>query len=415
MLSRVLVVLLVVVTVIASVAIVVLGTVEARSSRQPLDAFYLPPYDLTVSPVAAPGAVVRVEAVPGAPAGMRVWRMVYLYTDAKGELAPVSAQVALPAGEQPDAGWPVILMAHGTVGLGRQCATSLAPLHAISLPGIPVSEISTFVSNVEPLVRAGYAVVQSDYPGLGVPGLTNYLIAQTEATAVLDSGRALRNTGLARFQPGSVVWGHSQGGHAAWFTTTLQPSYAPDEAILGTIMLAPATNLEALFNDIYDPNQASPLTGLALIAVVAYADNYPQLDARRLVAPAFWSWLPELATSCIAAILPFRNYLPQDVFAINPTQDPVTAQLLALNTPQPQRLASPLFIGQGLADPVIAPAVTDAFQAQVAAAGTAVTYRTYPGVNHFEVPTASFQDVLAWLRTLPPPPVPQRVPPAGSP
>ncbi len=116
-----------------------------------------------------------------------------------------------------------------------------------------------------------------------------------------------------------------------------------------------------------------------------------------------------LGTSCLDTLLPFRHYLPQDVFRVNPTRDPVTAQVLALKTPRPQRLDAPLFMGQGLADPVIDPAVTDAFPAAVAAAGTPVTNRTYPGVNHFDVPVASLPDVLAWLRTLPAPPVPVRV------
>ncbi len=44
----------------------------------------------------------------------------------------------------------------------------------------------------------------------------------------------------------TVVWGHSQGGHAALWTGMIAPSYAPDVHVVGMAALAPASNLNGL-------------------------------------------------------------------------------------------------------------------------------------------------------------------------
>jgi len=44
----------------------------------------------------------------------------------------------------------------------------------------------------------------------------------------------------------TVVWGHSQGGHAALWTGILAPTYAPEIAILGVAAVAPASDLGPL-------------------------------------------------------------------------------------------------------------------------------------------------------------------------
>ena len=60
----------------------------------------------------------------------------------------------------------------------------------------------------------GYAVVASDYAGLGTPGLMNYLSGKVEANSIVDSVIAARSAGL----PLSPTWalvGQSQGAGAA--------------------------------------------------------------------------------------------------------------------------------------------------------------------------------------------------------
>ena len=78
------------------------------------------------------------------------------------------------------------------------------------------------------MLAHGYVVVATDYEGLGVPGVHPYLVGISEAHAVLDSVRAARELPAAQATHRFAVWGHSQGGHAALFTESLQPSTRPN-------------------------------------------------------------------------------------------------------------------------------------------------------------------------------------------
>ena len=43
------------------------------------------------------------------------------------------------------------------------------------------------------LLKAGYAVVRTDYEGLGTPGVHPYLVAASEGRSVLDAAAAARS------------------------------------------------------------------------------------------------------------------------------------------------------------------------------------------------------------------------------
>ena len=63
-------------------------------------------------------------------------------------------------------------------------------------------------------LKAGYAIVRTDYEGLGTPGDHPYLIGRSEGHSVLDAARAARklDSGIGKRV---VIAGHSQGGQSA--------------------------------------------------------------------------------------------------------------------------------------------------------------------------------------------------------
>jgi dipeptidyl aminopeptidase/acylaminoacyl peptidase len=136
-------------------------------------------------------------------------RIVYASTAPDGESATVSALVIVPTAPAPPDGRPVLAWLHPTTGVDRACAPTLGPAPFTQIQGLPL------------FLAAGYAVVATDYPGLGGPGIHPYLVGASEAHAALDSVRAARH--LPGVQAGMrfAVWGHSQGGHAALFTGQL--------------------------------------------------------------------------------------------------------------------------------------------------------------------------------------------------
>lgn len=132
-------------------------------------------------------------------------RYVYSTVDQHGQTAASTAAVFLPHGTAPDGGWPVLAWAHGTTGLGDDCTPSAQARG---------ERDSTFLNH---WLDEGYAVVASDYVGMGTPGLMSYLNGRVTAANVVDSVTAARDLDSvgADLSPTWAVIGQSQGGGVA--------------------------------------------------------------------------------------------------------------------------------------------------------------------------------------------------------
>ena len=113
--------------------------------------------------------------------------VLYTSVTPKGKRVAVSGSVSVPKGKPPKHGWPVISFAHGTTGTADVCAPSR------NRKGNPAR---AYISYIDPelnaWLKAGYAVVRTDYQGLGTPGPHPYLIGKAEGRSVLDIVRAAR-------------------------------------------------------------------------------------------------------------------------------------------------------------------------------------------------------------------------------
>src|SRR2546423_792282 len=118
----------------------------------------------------------------------RNWFVKYRSVGIDGKAINVTGTVSLPKRKAPKNGWPVISYDHGTTGIADQCAPSRDandnPAHLYN-------------SYVYPLLNrwlnAGYAVVRTDYQGLGTAGVHEYLNGVAEGRSTLDIVRAARN------------------------------------------------------------------------------------------------------------------------------------------------------------------------------------------------------------------------------
>jgi hypothetical protein len=144
----------------------------------------------------------------------RAFKLTYVTTDARGRRALSTGTVFVPKGQAPRGGWPVISWAHGTSGLGDRCAPSVVG------PALPRRD-RPYLAN---WMREGYAVVASDYAGLGTPGVPAYLNGRSEAHNIVDIVKAGRAYARAHLSPASrlarkwVVIGQSQGAGASIYT-----------------------------------------------------------------------------------------------------------------------------------------------------------------------------------------------------
>src|SRR5258705_7571805 len=203
--------------------------VRASITMHAPDAFYDLPTDVTRKP----GALLRSEPLKDVilPAGVRGWRILYATTVDDSTPATAVAIVFAPT-DSSGSPRPVIAWEHGTTGLLQKCMPSL-----LSTPtkGIPERDR---------IVMGGWVVVATDYSFAEKVGPHPYLIGEGEARAALDSVRAARQMSELTLDKRMVVWGHSQGGHAALWTGIVGPRYAPDLEILGVAAIAPAANIK---------------------------------------------------------------------------------------------------------------------------------------------------------------------------
>lgn len=92
------------------------------------------------------------------------------------------------------------------------------------------------------MIDRGWAIVATDYPGVGTAGRYPYLIGAGEGQATLDGLRALRQVDDAHASNRVMLWGHSQGGHATLWAAQIAADYAPDLDVVGVAALSSATD-----------------------------------------------------------------------------------------------------------------------------------------------------------------------------
>lgn len=348
------------------------------------DAFYTPPDTVPVEP----GRLLRSEPFRrGVPDGATAQRILYTTTRDDGVSAVASGIVVTPNGA--DGPTPVIAWAHGTTGWAPGCAPSVL--------NEPFESGALFI--LDEVVTRGWSLVMTDYVGLGTASPHPYLIGQGEGRSVLDALRAARELPGAELADDTVVWGHSQGGHAALWTGILAPSYAPELTIDGVAALAPASDLPALVEVV------GSITGGSLFAayvVQAYTDVYPDVGFDAYVRPGARVIVREMAQRCLSEPSTLVSVLgsvllDKPIWHVDPNSGPFGTRLRE-NVPI-GAIAAPLLIGQGSADTLIRPEAQDAYVARRCAEGGQVDYRTYAGRDHVGLVDANSPavvDLLQW-------------------
>ena len=228
---------------------------------EPVDPFYRV---VATDLMGAHGDVIRVRTMSG-PAALdsaAACELVIYQSTRVSDGAPiaVSGIVAIPQGNPPTGGWPVVSWSHGTVGVADRGAPSLdsEELADIGDPTDPPMTVHRKI-NAAPhgllneFLNRGWAVVMTDYEGLGTRGPHPYLFGTSEARGVLDivrAARALHNrdtaTGQETISRRFVIVGHSQGGQAALFAAHLAPTWTAELTLLAVAAIAPASAQERL-------------------------------------------------------------------------------------------------------------------------------------------------------------------------
>jgi pimeloyl-ACP methyl ester carboxylesterase len=353
---------------------------RASITMQAPDAFYEPPADMPRKP----GVLLRSEPLKDVvlPAGVRGWRI--LYATSVDDNTPATAIAIVFASTVPPAGpRPVIAWEHATTGLLQKCMPSL------------LSAASKGIPERDRMVMAGWVVVATDYSFAEKGGPHPYLIGEGEARAALDSVRAARQISELTLDKHIVVWGYSQGGHAALWTGIVAPRYAPDLEIRGIAAIAPAANIEkSLAMNVEADKRFGPYLALS------YSRFYPDIRFEQALRPEAVDAARQIVNLC--CFLP-----PEDaerIQALAATFDGpalATSSNKALQARLEQNTAdglitAPVVIAQGLSDIVVPSSATDAYVEERCSAGQRLEYWTFAGRDHLTIvqPGSPLEELL---------------------
>ncbi|WP_030864629.1 lipase family protein [Streptomyces sp. NRRL F-2747] len=250
------------------------------------------------SPVAASAAEGRAgdivsvapsafHPLPGQPTGTKAWKIHYRSTTADGVPNTVSGTVIVPQDGRTGPR-PLVTYAVGTVGMGDSCAPSN------NLPYGTAMEANL----IQQLTLRGWAVVVTDYEGLGTPGVHTYTVGPSAGRAVLDAARAatrLPEAGLSADTPVGIM-GYSQGGQAGSWAAELQGSYAPELKVKGTA----TGGVPADLLKVADFNNGSYGAGLVFMAAAGQDAAFPELRLDSYLNPAGKALVAGMKEGCVA-------------------------------------------------------------------------------------------------------------------
>ena len=332
-----------------------------------------------------PGMVTSQVALDNAPEGVRAWRVHYITGGRSGAaLQETSAVIMAPEADRTAEPRGVVAWTHGTWGTASQCAPSLSERFFEVTPAVGA-------------VAMGYVVVAPDYPGLGAGTVHPYLVGQPTGQSVIDAVRAARRMPEVNAGRRFVVWGESQGGHAALWTAMIARD-AGDLELLGAAAGAPPTDLAANFREATDPNARAFLTALATESWSRYFDVPLELGKRRtpgLVRKLAGQCVSTATTpklSTIVGMLALRRDLKKDDFT---TRSP-WSRIIAENSVS-ARLPVPVLLAQTREDPLVSPRVTRDFARRACGEGVTVGWIDLPGKDHATTARQSSAATLAWI------------------
>lgn len=356
-----------------------LGAAADSSVPAPKGDLYQPPRPL---PDAPPGTLIWAQKVakPRLNPPATIWRVLYHSRTRDGTDVAVSGMALVPDAAPPAGGRPVYAWAHGTSGMGDQCAPS-----------------KHIRDNLPPYggqqVERGAVVVATDYDGLGTPGDPTYLVAVAEGQAVLDSVRAVAGLPNVGGLGDVVIAGHSQGGGAALFAGELAPSYAPELHVDGVLALAPNAELSTVVPAV----ERSVYLGFVLLTAVGWQAGY-HLDPARYLTPAAVKDLPRVAKECVdATIHRYKTRTRAQVVKQELVDVPALRKLMDENSPGGLDPHVPIFLAQGDRDEQIPPVVSAQLDAKYCGLGATVSRHLYAGASHDGVVDAANDDALAWI------------------
>lgn len=330
----------------------------------------------------------------------RAYRITYVTSDTFGRRALSTGEVFLPRGRTPRGGWPVISWAHGTSGLADKCAPSRVG------PAEPARDFAY----LRTWMRQGYAIVASDYTGLGTPGLHAYLDGRTEAHNIVDMVKAGRNFtrrhlgSWARLSRKWVTIGQSQGGGASIYTARYATEFGgPGLDYRGAVGTGTPANIEKVLLLLGPKLPPVPVLPEGITSYIAYIlasleYAHPELGIDTALTDEGRHWVARARRACV---IDFEEELKGvnlgDWFTRPLALLPNFAATVKDYMAMPESgFDKPFFMANGLIDTDVPMAVTAAYVLVLTLNREPVEFHTYP-TDHNGTMAASLPDSVPFV------------------
>jgi hypothetical protein len=341
-----------------------------------LSKFYDTPNPL---PSGKPGDLIRSEASNEyyLSADFSAVRILYHSRSANEREVAASGVVLVPNGTPPGGGWPIIAWAHGFSGAARQCAPSL-------LRNLYYGPLLSMYVNL------GYAVVATDYTGLGTNFRSAVVDVQSNAMDVIYSIPAARaavpQLGARWVAVGSSLGANVTIGVAEMEGGTRVPGY------LGSIAISVDPDLKATYE--------RPLKeqSIEMLPFLAYGIKtvYPEFDIRDMLTDKGLAAYPQVNESCdslrSSSGLPASGMLKQDW-----KNNKFVKQFFSRNILGQKAAYRPLLVISDDGDPAMPLSMTAQVVAHMCKKGDVIQFDKFSDPQPSLVIGDSVRDQVAWI------------------
>lgn len=323
----------------------------------------------------------------------KAWNVLYQSTDSRGAANVVTGTVIVPTTPWTGGGErPVISYAVGTHGLAQRCA-----------PSLQLSQGKDYeAANISAALKAGYAVLVSDYQGYTNGATPTYLAGASQGNAVLDIVRAATQVPLSGITSSAkvAIWGYSQGGQSAAWAAQRQAAYAPGVKLTAVAAGGVPADFPTTARYLDGSTGASFLLG----GVIGLAQQYPEAIPLSTLANADGqATIQRGKQQCVfESLFDLQNDKLSQYTVGNQSLDQLLAAKPEINAVvQAQNLGAdkvsvPLYQYHGKADEFIPLAQTVALKKKYCGKFSNVTFDTYPS-EHIATQFQAAPYVLSWL------------------
>jgi hypothetical protein len=343
----------------------------------PLTKFYDTPNPL---PAGKAGDLIRSEPFDeyDLPPGMSAVRILYHSRSATGADVATSGVVLVPDETPPPGGWPVIAWAHGSTGVARTCAPSLMRnLHH-----------GPFLSMY---VNLGYAVVATDYTGLGTSFRNASSDIPSNAADVVYSVPASR-AAVPQLGAKWIAMGENEGALAVLGVAELEKDIR-DSNYLGGVAISAAPEAKDVYERVVHGSAADELIFLAY----GIKTVYPQFQVKDMLTEKALPLYEEIEQACsgtgsspeVSAAAALRAGWEQNEFV---------KQFFERNTLGQKPAYGPLLVVSGEADSAMPATPTAKIVARMCKQGDRIQLEKYPEVDAGSVVGDSVRDQIAWIQ-----------------